>query len=47
MRVCVRCRQKCNKLVSGYEHFRDGSCVLFDEGEFARQAAMWNAQFER
>ncbi len=39
--------QKCNRQVSGYEHFRDGRCVLFDEAEFTRQAALWDAQFER
>ena len=44
---CFVGAQKCNRQVSGYEHFRDGRCVLFDEAEFTRQAALWDAQFER
>ena len=33
--------------MSGYSHFRDGDCILFDDGELERQAALWNVQFAR
>ncbi|KAK9845359.1 hypothetical protein WJX81_004361 [Elliptochloris bilobata] len=38
---------KCNRAIAGYSHFRDGDCLLFDDGELARQAALWNVQFAR
>ena len=37
----------CGKKISGYSHFRDGDCILFDDGELDRQAALWNVQFAR
>ena len=42
---------KCGAAIGGYEHFREGGCVLFDLSEIARWEAQFNdqidAQFQR
>eukprot|EP00741_Cyanophora_paradoxa_P021933 tig00021428_g21171.t1 len=42
--TCFNCNKffcwKCNQIIDGYDHFGDGSCVMFDQEEINR----WNAQ---
>ena len=37
---------RCNKRITGYDHFGSGSCVLFDPEEVARWQAMMRAMGE-
>lgn len=49
--TCTNCLQhfcyKCNKAVLDYDHFRDGSCMLFDNTEVQRWQNEWDAQVQR
>lgn len=42
---------RCNKSIDGYEHFRAGACILFDEGEIRawemQMARLTQAQHDR
>ena len=38
---------RCNKAVDGYEHFRSGTCILFDHGEIQRWELEFQIQIER
>jgi hypothetical protein len=33
---------RCLRVIKGYEHYREGTCVLFDDAEIAR----WNQQWD-
>lgn len=48
--TCSNCHKhfcyKCNMAVQDYDHFRDGSCRLFDELEITRWQYEWDAQVE-
>lgn len=38
---------RCNKRVEGYEHFRNGTCILFEVPEIAAWEMQWEAHMER
>lgn len=38
---------RCNKAVDGYDHFRSGSCILFDNSEIQRWEVEFQVQIER
>ncbi|CAL8470867.1 g10409 [Coccomyxa elongata] len=48
--TCSNCHKhfcyKCNMAVQDYDHFRDGSCRLFDELEITRWQHEWDAQVQ-
>ncbi|KAH7289191.1 hypothetical protein KP509_31G062600 [Ceratopteris richardii] len=45
--TCGNCGQyfcfKCNKAIEGYDHFRGGGCILFDDEEIQRWELVMNA----
>ncbi|GAB4815328.1 hypothetical protein N2152v2_002374 [Parachlorella kessleri] len=49
--VCGNCGAffcyKCNKEISGYDHYKDSGCILFDEAEILRWEQQWADQVAR
>lgn len=38
---------RCNKRVEGYEHFRNGTCILFEQADINAWHVQWAVQMER
>lgn len=38
---------RCICTIKGYEHYREGTCVLFDDAEIARWNQHWDANMVR
>ena len=38
---------RCLRVIKGYEHYREGTCVLFDDAEIARWNQQWDANMIR
>lgn len=49
--TCTNCGAffcwRCNKRVEGYEHFRTGKCILFEDAEINAWQIQWEAQMQR
>lgn len=43
----VCCYRRCLRVIKGYEHYREGTCVLFDDAEIARWNQQWDANMIR